>query len=88
MRRVAPLRPGRAASQNNWSVENLKPTSGSFATTTDQTCQIAKDRNSDGIDSHRFFRATALPVFSQKLLSSGRQSCSTAPDSAPTCSGV
>ena len=63
MRSVAPDRPGSAASQNNWSVEYLKPTSGSFATTTDQTCQMAKDKNSAGIDSHRFFRAMARPVF-------------------------
>ena len=80
--------PGNAASQNSSAVVNLKPTVGSFATTTDQTCQIAKDSSSAGIESQRLRRAMARPVVSQKVLSSGLQSLSTAPDSAPICSGL
>ena len=75
MRSVAPDRPGSAASQNNCSVVNLKPTGGSFATTTDHTIQMAKDSSRPGTEIHRLRRAMARPPPSQKALSSGRQSC-------------
>ena len=88
MRSTAPEMPGNAASQNSSAVVNLNPTEGSLATTTDQTCQIANDSSSAGIEIQRLRRAIARPVVSQKVLSSGRQSVRTAPDSAPTCSGL
>ena len=50
MRSVAPERPGSAASQNSWSVVNLKPIDGSLATTTDQTIQTANESSSAGIE--------------------------------------
>src|SRR5262249_1273525 len=79
---------GRAASQNNWSVLKSNPTEGSFATTTDQTCQTAKDSSSAGIEIHRLRRAIARPVVFQNAGSSGRQSVNTAPASAPTSAAV
>ena len=85
MRSVAPDRPGMAASQNSWSVRELKPTAGSLATTTDQTIQTAKASSSAGIEIQRLRRAIARPFSSQKAWSSGFQSFSTWPDSAPTC---
>ncbi len=59
-----------AASQNNSSVVNLKPTAGSLATTTDHTIQITKASNSAGIEIQRLRVATRLPVDSQYLASS------------------
>src|SRR4051812_4500130 len=50
MRSDAPDRPGIDASQNNWSLLNLKPTPGSFATTTDQTIHTAKDSSRQGTE--------------------------------------
>ena len=88
MRSTAPEMPGNAASQNSSAVVNLKPTDGSLATTTDHTCQTANDSSSAGIEIQRLRRAMARPVVSQNVLSSGRQSVSTAPDRAPTCSGL
>src|SRR6266498_187496 len=46
---ISPELPGSAASQNSSAVVNLKPTEGSFATTTDQTCQTANDSSNAGI---------------------------------------
>ena len=74
MRSVAPDRPGMAASQNNWSVVNLKPTAGSLATTTDHTIHTAKASSRAGIDIHRLRRAMARPLSCQNVGSSGRQS--------------
>ncbi|CEG07061.1 hypothetical protein BN961_00442 [Afipia felis] len=88
MRSTAPEMPGNAASQNSSAVVNLNPTDGSFATTTDQTCQIANDSSNDGIEIHRLRRAMARPFVSQNSRSSGRQSVSTTPASAPMCSGL
>ena len=65
MRSVAPDSPGIAASQNSWSVVNLKPTAGSLATTTDHTIQTAKASSSAGIEIHRLRRAIARPFSSQ-----------------------
>jgi hypothetical protein len=45
MRSVAPDRPGRAASQNNWPVVNSKPIAGSLAMTTDHTIHTANDKS-------------------------------------------
>src|ERR1051325_7512460 len=79
MRKTAPEMPGSAASQNSSSVVKRKPTEGNLATTTDHTCQTANDSNKAGMETQRVRRAIALPVVSQNLLSSGRQSVSTAP---------
>ena len=43
MRKVAPDRPGSAASQNSWPVVNSKPIAGSRATTTDHTIHTANE---------------------------------------------
>src|SRR5262249_37426300 len=69
-RRIAPEMPGSAASQNSWSVVNGKPTEGSLATTTDHTCQTAKESSSAGIEHHRLRRAILRPLVSQKVVSS------------------
>ena len=61
MRSVAPERPGSAASQKSWSVVNGKPMAGSRTTTTLQTIQTAKERNSAGMEIQRFRVAMALP---------------------------
>ncbi len=79
MRSVAPESPGRAASQNSWSVVKLKPTSGSLATTTDHTCHTAKESRRAGIEIQRLRRAMRRPVLSQNAGSSGRQSLRVCP---------
>ena len=66
---------------------NVNPTDGSFATTTDQTCQTANDSSKAGIDIQRFRRAIARPVVTQNVLSSGRQSASTSAHGR-RCSGL
>ena len=89
MRSVAPDRPGSAASQNSWSVVKLKPTAGSLATTTDHTIQTAKDSSSAGIEIQRLRRAIARPgALPERLDPPAASPASTAPDSAPTCSGL
>ncbi len=78
MRSVAPDMPGSAASQNSWSVVNLKPTAGSLATTTDHTIQTAKDeqqrRDRDPEVAPGDGAARCRP---RTALSSGRQSVRT-----------
>ena len=87
MRSVAPDRPGRAASQNSWSVEYVNPIDGSLATTTDQTIHTANESSSEGMEIIRLRRAMARPLVRQNSASSGRQSRSTAPDIAPMVAG-
>src|SRR3990167_8366046 len=77
MRRVAPDRAGRAASQNSWSVVKAKPISFSLATTIDQTIHTEKASRRLGTEIHRLRVAIFLPVAAQKSGSSGRQSVST-----------
>jgi len=84
MRKVAPDRPGRAASQKSWSVVNVKPAAGSLATTTDHTIHTAKDSSSDGIDIHKLRLAIARPLAFQKSASSGRQSVRRWGESSPS----
>ncbi len=88
MRNVAPDRPGSAASQKSSSVVNANPTSGSFATTTDHTCQTAKDSSSAGMESHRLRLAIWRPLLAQKPESSGRHSVNTALSERGTAAGL
>src|SRR3546814_10827698 len=83
MRRVAPDRPGKDASQNSWSVVYLKPTVGSLATTTLHTIHTAKASNRHGIDLHKLRWAMRLPVLAQKSGSYVRQSLIAAPVPRP-----
>ena len=50
--------------------------------------QMANDNSNAGIDIQRLRWAIARPLVSQNVRSSGRQSVRTAPDKAPTCSGL
>src|SRR5512134_2626083 len=77
MRSVAPARPGSAASQNSRLASNRKPMAGRFTTTTLQTIQTAKARNSAGMEIQRFRVATDFPSRSQKSLSSGAHTVNT-----------
>ncbi|MCY1178126.1 hypothetical protein D9M73_184640 [compost metagenome] len=77
MRRVAPDRPGRAASQNSWLALYSKPASGSLATTTDQTIQMANASSRLGMEIHRLRVAMRFPVSAQNAGSSGCHSRST-----------
>src|SRR5512145_935371 len=77
MRNVAPARPGTAASQKRRLASNRKPMAGRFTTTTLQTIQTAKARNSAGMEIQRFRVATDFPSRSQKSLSSGSHTVNT-----------
>ncbi|MFD6878169.1 MULTISPECIES: hypothetical protein [unclassified Streptomyces] len=79
IRKVPPVRPGMAVSQNSCDLEKAKPTSFSLTTVTDQTCQTTKPSISAGIDTHRFRWATLRPVDCQNPSSSGLQSPMVAP---------
>ncbi len=79
IRKVPPVRPGMAVSQNSCDLEKPKPTSFSLTTVTDQTCQTTKPSISAGTETQRLRRATVRPVDCQKSSSSGRQSPMVAP---------
>src|SRR5882724_4769845 len=69
----APTSPGRATSENSWSVVYGKPAFGSRVATTLQMSQTEKPRFSARIDHHRFRRAMRLPLVCQNVASSGFQ---------------
>ena len=62
-----------AASQKSSPVENWKPMRGSSITTTLQTIQTAKDKNSGGMEKIRLRTAMVRPDVFQNSSSSGRQ---------------
>ncbi|MGW2669252.1 hypothetical protein ACWC5F_14405 [Streptomyces sp. NPDC001272] len=78
IRKVPPVMPGTAVSQNSCDVENPKPTSFSLTTVTDQTCHTTKPSIRAGTEIQRLRWATRRPVDCQKPSSSGRQSPMTA----------
>jgi len=73
MRKVAPDRPGTAASQNSWFVLYLKPIDGRLTTTTLHTIQIANASISAGIEIQRLRLAVGLPRLCQNAGTSGSQ---------------
>ncbi|MNC66925.1 hypothetical protein D3C81_1782340 [compost metagenome] len=78
---MAPDRPGKAASQNSWSVLKVKPMAFRRTITVLQTIHTAKASSSAGIEIHRLRVAVFLPLRPQNAGSSGRQSCMTGPAS-------
>src|SRR3989338_2262657 len=73
MRRVAPVRPGIAASQKSWLAEKSKPIPVSMTEVALQTCQTEKARNSASTEKIILRVATLLPDSFQKAWSSTAQ---------------
>src|SRR3989338_9799590 len=73
MRRVAPVRPGIAASQKSWLAEKSKPIPVSITEVALQTCQTEKARNSASTEKIILRVATLLPDSFQKAWSSTAQ---------------
>src|SRR3954454_15400779 len=73
MRISAPIRFGRATSQNFWSTEYGKRVAGSATTTTLHRVHTENPMCSEKIEKIRLRRATRRPVDAQKPSSSGSQ---------------